>query len=106
MTSIRKSARSIRLAARAAAPSRSCAHRRADGEGGALAGQGLDVYAPAEDLDVPLYDVQADAAARKVRDRVGGGEAGGEDQVADLGVREPGTGLDDPVGDSLLQDPV
>src|SRR5690606_18091617 len=40
----------------------------------------------AQGLDVPAHHVHAHAAAGQVGDLVGGGEAGLEDQVPDLGV--------------------
>ncbi len=57
---------------------------RRDGEGGALAGLGLDLDPAAQRFDVAADDVHADAAAGDLGDLLGGREAGLEDQLVDL----------------------
>ena len=60
--------------------------RNLDGEGGAGAGDGFQIDRAADLLDIAAHDVHADAAAGNAGDLRGGGEAGREDEIADLGV--------------------
>ena len=55
-------------------------------EAGALAGGGGGLDAAAHRVDLGAHDVHADAAAGQLGHLVGGGEAGREDQVGELGV--------------------
>jgi hypothetical protein len=69
--------------------------RQIDGEGRALAGDGINLHFAAQFLDVPADYIHADAAPGDVCDLIGGGETGGEDEFVNLLVRQRLVGFDD-----------
>src|SRR6185312_9105541 len=82
--------------------------RNLDDEFRALAEPGAQFDRAADLLDVAAHDVEADAAARDVRDRLRGREARAEDELLDLLLghrRELGLG-GEPVGNGFLADAV
>src|SRR5574340_722611 len=65
-------------------------------EARALPERGLDIHVATDPLHVFLDDVHADAAARNIRNLVGGRKPGLEDEVEDVVIGEAGVVCDNP----------
>src|SRR5690606_29661630 len=78
--------------------------RPRDKESAAVATLGVHLAAAAYLFDVATHHVHAHPAARHVGDDVGGGEAGQEDEIVDIGLGQFGIGADQLFLQGLFQD--